>query len=447
MRDRAIEIVQKLQQAGYETYWVGGCVRDLILHHEPEDYDIATQAHPEQVRAIFPKAKSVGAQFGVMLVRLEDHDFEVATFREESDYQDGRRPNVVSYSTAERDAQRRDFTINAIFYDPLTERFIDYVDGRSDLRRGILRFIGDPDERIQEDFLRLLRAVRFKHRFDLEFEAKTQAAIKLHSSLVIEIASERILDELNKIIVHKSNGAAFHDLYELGLLFRLFPEVERLAKTPQPRAHHLEGDVLTHSFLVLDQVPPSSDLALYWAALLHDFGKGPAAHYEGDRIRFPNHASIGADWFVQTLSKRFKFPKKLTEDIAWLIDKHHWFDDFDRTKLATRFRYYDHPQFENLIKLHRADIYGCIPSVPESRQRPLDRLELILENYRYAHQERLLPSHKAQFLTGEEIMEITGLKPGKRVGELIEQLHELQVEGEIKTKQAAEKWLKDQARA
>jgi len=441
MKQAALEIVKKLQMAGHEAYWVGGCVRDLILHHEPEDYDIATSALPEDIVALWPKAKAIGVAFGVMLVRLGDHDFEVATFRTESDYLDGRRPSKIEFSTAEADAQRRDFTINGIFYDPLKDKFVDYVDGRSDLRRGLLRFIGDPDERIQEDFLRILRAVRFKHRFDLEFHVDTASALARHSSLVTEITVERILSELNKIIIQKSNGAAFHDGYDLGILSRFFPEIETLAKTPQPRLHHLEGDVLTHSFLVLDHIPEGEDLALYWAAFLHDFGKGPAAHYEGDRVRFPDHARLGAD-IAKQIAKRLKFPKRLTDDIAWLIEKHHWFDNFDQTKLVHKLQYYDHPQFKNLLKLHRADIYGCIPAVPGSRQKPLDRLLQIEEDYRYAHQQKLLPSYKQEFFTGEEIMQITGLKPGKKVGELKAQLHELQVLGKIKTKTAAKKWLK-----
>lgn len=439
LKDRAIKIVESLQVAGFEAYFVGGCVRDLILHHEPEDYDIATSAHPADILKIFPKAKAVGAEFGVMLV---DKDFEVATFREESDYLDGRRPSKVEYSTAEKDAQRRDFTINAIFYDPITEKFKDYVNGRSDLRRGILRFIGDPGERIQEDFLRILRAVRFKHRFDLEFHTDTKQALEKHSSLVSEITVERILLELNKIIIHRSNGAAFHELFELGILSRIFPEVDKLCKTPQPKKHHLEGDVLTHSCLALDQVPVNSNLALFWAAFLHDFGKGRALTYAEDRIRFPDHTQIGAEMFKSEIAPLLKFPKKLTQDVYWLIDKHHWFDDFDNTKLVTRLRYYDHPLFQDLLKLHRADIMGCIPSVPESRQRPLDRLHLIEENYHYAHQQKLCPSYKTEFFTGEEIMKITGLKPGKKVGELKRELHDLQVMGKIMTKDEAEVWLK-----
>jgi len=443
MKDAAIQLVQKLQNQGHETYWVGGCVRDLILHHEPVDYDIATIATPDQILQVFPKAKPIGAQFGVMLVKVEDHYFEVATFREEGEYLDGRRPTKVEFSSAEKDALRRDFTINAIFYDPITEKFIDFVKGRSDLRRGILRFIGDPDERIQEDFLRILRAVRFKHRFNLEFESATQKALKTHSSLVSEIAAERILDEMNKIIVHKSRAEAFHDLHELGILVRLFPQILQLAKTPQPAKHHQEGDVLAHSFLVLGAVPHNSDLALYWAAWFHDFGKGPAATRVGDRVRFPEHAQIGANIFKE-IAGVLKFPKKLTQDIHWLIDKHHWFDSFDNAKLVTRLHYYDHPQFENLLKLHRADIMGCIPGVPESRQKPLDRLHLIEENYHYAHQQKLCPSYKTEFFTGEEIMHITGLKPGKKVGELKKELHDLQVMGEITTIEAATAWIKQQ---
>jgi poly(A) polymerase len=443
MHKTATSIVGKLQDEGYTAFLVGGCVRDLQLGKEPLDYDIATDATPEQVATIFEKSWAIGKAFGVVLIEESGHKFEVATFREESDYRDGRRPEQVQYSNAEADALRRDFTINGIFYDPLLDRYHDFVGGRQDIADKILRFIGNPDTRVNEDFLRLLRAVRFRHRFDLAYDFDTGKALKTHASLVTQIAAERIIDELNKIIVHKSRAKALKDLYELGMLGKLFPEVEALADTDQPHDHHGEGDVLTHTFLVLEGMKEDEDLALYWAAFFHDYAKAKCKRWNGTMWTYPGHDQI-ADEMVAPLLKRLKFNNKLQADIIWLLRYKAIFETFYEMSLSKRLHYFDQPQFENLTKLERYDIAGCIPENEKEHQEALREIDLVHENWEYAHRAGLVPSSKPELYTGEEIMEITGIPASAKIGSLKASLRDLQMEGEIKTRKEAKLWLETQ---
>ncbi len=443
MHKTATNIVGTLQDQGFEAYLVGGCVRDLLLGEEPLDYDIATNARPEEVENIFKKTWPIGKSFGVILIEQDGHKFEVATFREEKNYQDGRRPETVEFSTAEYDALRRDFTINGIFYDPIIDKYHDFVGGKKDLANKVLRFIGNPDTRLQEDFLRLLRAVRFRHRFGLDYDYDTGLALKKHASLVTQIAAERVSDELNKIIIHKARAAAFKDLYELGLLAKLFPEVEALAKTDQPKDHHQEGDVLTHTFLVLQNMAEGEDPALYWAAFFHDYAKAKCKYWDGTQWSYPGHDQI-ADDLVAPLLERLKFSNKLQADILWLLHYKPIFESFYDMKLSKRLHYFDQPGFENLIKLEKADLMGCIPEDKKEHQEAFLELEKIHENWEFAHNAGILPSHKPELYTGEEIMEITGIPPSARIGELKAQLRELQMDDIIKTRAEAKTWLKEQ---
>ncbi|NCP67141.1 CCA tRNA nucleotidyltransferase [bacterium] len=440
MHKTATNIVGKLQDHGFTAFLVGGCVRDLLLGQEPKDYDIATNAKPEEVEAVFENTWPIGKSFGVILIEEAGHKFEVATFREEDSYQDGRRPTIVKYSNAEEDALRRDFTINGIFYDPIIDKHYDYVGGRKDLADKVLRFIGNPDTRVQEDFLRLLRAVRFRHRFSLDYDYDTGVALKTHASLVTQIAAERVSDELNKIIVHKSRAAALADLFNLGILAKLFPEVEALANTDQPSDHHQEGDVLTHTFLVLQQMNEGEDLALYWAAFFHDYAKAKCKKWDGERWTYPGHDQV-ADDLVAPLLERLKFSKKLQTDILWLLHYKPIFESFYEMNLSKRLHYFDEPQFENLLKLEMADLKGCVPEDEKEHQTALLELKKIQENWQYAHHAGILPSSKPELYTGEEIIEITGIPPSARIGELKAALRERQINGEISTRKEAKAWL------
>lgn len=437
MKNTAAEIVKKLKNAGFEAYYAGGCVRDLILNKEPEDFDIATSAFPEQIEDLFEKTYPIGKSFGVILIEENGHHFEIATFRSDSGYSDGRRPDAVMFTHAEEDAQRRDFTINGIFYDPVEEKFIDFVDGKSDLKRGLLRFIGNPDERINEDFLRILRAVRFKNRFDLDYEHNTLRALKLHASLVTQVSAERIREELTKILMHPSRAEALDDLMEFGILERILPEVERMRHTPQPADLHSEGDTFIHTKLCLQNIPPEEkSVELLWATFLHDVGKPDTIQYQGERIRFFNHQTVGAE-IAKKILKRLKFSNNSKQKILWMIENHHVFDQFKDMRLVKKFRFFDNPEFENLCELHRADIYGTIPKNMKGRKLALEEIDLILDNFRYAKSEKLLPSQRKEFLGGKEIIDLLGIEPGAQVGVIKEALHEAQVENEVKTREEA----------
>ena len=307
-RQTAIEIVRALRVAGHTAYFAGGCVRDMLRGVPPNDYDVATSATPEQVRSFFPRAIEVGAQFGVMVVVADDARFEVATFRSDDAYIDGRRPTSVTFSTPEADAQRRDFTVNGLFYDPLEDRVLDHVGGGADIERRLIRCIGDPVARFSEDKLRLLRAVRFASTLGYEIEADTLAAIQRLAGEITVISAERIRDELIKIFTGPDAGRGLRLLDTSGLLVVVLPEVAAMKGVEQPPQFHPEGDVFTHTCLMMDRLQkPSVTLAL--ATLLHDVGKPPTFQRAPDRIRFNDHDVIGAQ-MAATILGRLRFPKR-----------------------------------------------------------------------------------------------------------------------------------------
>lgn len=442
MKSTATRIVQTLQDHGFEAYFVGGCVRDMLLGETPKDIDIATNALPDQIEDIFENTYSIGKHFGVILIENNGFHFEIATFRSDSGYSDGRRPDYVTFSSAEHDALRRDFTINGILYDPLTDQYLDFVDGQRDLRRGLLKFIGAPERRIQEDFLRILRAVRFKNRFDLAYDHDTWRALKKHGSLLIDISAERIIDEMTKILTHPSRHKALDDLWHCGVLQKLIPELIQLSKTPQPSSHHREGDALTHTFLVLEKLPPDESPELYWAALFHDIGKAFTFHNEGNRIRFPDHKDVSAEK-AQNFCRRMKFSRYSTQKVTWLVEHHHLFDNFQKMKLVTKFEYFEHPFFTDLLKLARADVLGSIPTDYTTQNTYLAQLDMIEENYAYARSEKILPSHYPELLNGNDIMQALDLPPGKQIKDLKKDVRHAQIEGVLKTKKEAIQFVKE----
>lgn len=440
MKPTATKIVQTLQNNGFKAYFVGGCVRDMILGLEPQDIDIATDARPLDIAHLFEKTYPIGKHFGVVLIQENNHHFEVATFRSDSGYSDGRRPDFVTYSDPSSDALRRDFTLNGIFYDPIKDQYLDFVEGMSDLKRGILRFIGDPDMRIREDFLRILRAIRFKNRFNLVYDTSTQKALQKHSSLIVDISVERIIDEMNKILAHKSRKKALEELWGFGILPIIIPELKILEKTPQPPLHHQEGNVLRHTFLVLDALSDEECREVYWAALFHDAGKGPTAHYEEGRIHFPNHSKSSVQ-IADNFCRKMNFSRFSRKKITWLVEHHHLFDHYEDMKLATRLHYFDHPFFDELLVLAKADLLGSIPQTYETQNEALKKLHLIEENYAYAHTNKILPSYRKELITGKDILDILKIDPGKKVGEIKEKIRFLQLEGEIKTREEALEYL------
>ena len=304
MRTAAIQVVKKLQEEGYQAVFAGGCVRDQLLGLTPKDYDVATSATPDEVIRHFPQAVTVGAHFGVVLVKVQGYAIEIATFRTDGSYADGRKPESVTFATIEEDASRRDFTINGLFYDPITETLLDFVDGQKDLEAGRLRAIGDAKERFAEDHLRLLRAIRFATRFEFQIGDETWAALRELAPKITRISPERIRDELDRIWVHSHRVKGFDLLVESGLMLAILPEILKLQGCEQPPQWHPEGDVFVHTRIMLDMLPDEASLPLVLSVLFHDIGKPATYSFDqaNDRIRFNGHDRVGADMTEKILS-------------------------------------------------------------------------------------------------------------------------------------------------
>ncbi len=432
----ALAVARGLRAAGHQGYFVGGAVRNWLFGVPNEDIDLVTDARPDRLRAIFRSAHGVGAHFGVMLVRESGHVFEVATFRSEGSYVDRRRPAEVRFGTLEEDVHRRDFTINALYYDPIDRRLIDLVGGRDDLGARRLRTVGDPLRRFDEDALRLIRAVRFAVRYDLELDPGTVAAICSLAGTLAEISIERVAEELIRILTGPHPGRAMHLMSDLGLWAPIIPEIEPMHGCEQPPEFHPEGDVFVHTAMALDQAraawfdehgaaPPA---ALMLGTLLHDVGKPPTFERAEDRIRFPEHQRIGAA-MADAIARRLRLSNRLREEAVALVEHHMRFMDVPRMKRSTLRRFLGREDFELHLALHKAD---CLSS-----HRKLDNWEFCrAERGAFgaeAREQALLPP---PLVTGDDLIEL-GLKPGPHFGKLLEAVRERQLEGELADKGAA----------
>jgi poly(A) polymerase len=432
MKPTSIEIIKILKKAGHEAYWAGGCVRDILLGVKPKDFDIVTSAKPDEIEQLLEHTIPIGKQFGVILAVQNGHHFEVATFRSDSGYSDGRRPDAVTFTTAKEDAFRRDFTINGMFYDPLEDKVIDYVGGQQDLEARLIRFIGNPHERIMEDHLRVLRAIRFKNVLDFQYEPETYNALHKHASLLVDrVANERIRDELNKIIISKHAVNAFQDLEDTGVLKIILPEIQKMKGTPQPYEYHKEGDVWNHAMQSLASLPEDASLSLRWATLLHDVGK-PETFTLKDRIRFDSHDRKSRDIAYQMLT-RLRLDKKTIDEVCWLIEHHMMMVAFEKMTPGRRLHWFLHPYFKNLLKLYESDARGTTP-------QHLDLVEKIQRMYNEGLKK--MPKLPKPLLKGEDIMTALKIPPGQKVGEILEAVREKQLEGELKTKKKAMEWVK-----
>ncbi len=434
MRIHAIDIIKTLQAKGFQTYFAGGCVRDMLLGINSKDFDIVTSATPGQIEAIFEKTIPIGKQFGVILVEQGGNHFEVATFRSDASYSDGRHPDAVIFTNAEEDAKRRDFTINGMFYDPVTEQIHDYVGGQKDLEAHLIRFIGNPDQRIEEDHLRLLRAVRFKNQFDFQYEPETYAAIKSHSKLILQkVSTERIRDEFSKMLMDKTfPSMAFNEMSQLGLLELIIPELERLHGCAQPFEYHHEGDVWTHTMNAIDTLAPDTPLTGRLATLFHDIGK-PDTFQLAERIRFDSHANIGSK-ITEQIMHRLNFPTQQIVEVSWSIAHHMMMTSFLEMNDGRLMHWFHHPAFPHLLTLMKADAEGTIPS-------DLSLYTKIENLYRLKMAEH--PELPKPLLTGEEIMLIAGLPAGPKIGELKAILLEAQIDKKINTRGQAESLVKE----
>lgn len=413
---------------GYRALLAGGCVRDMILGIEPKDYDIATNARPDEIAALFPRTVGVGAAFGVMLVMRDEGAFEVATFRKDGPYLDGRHPASVEFRDEHEDAQRRDFTINAMFYDPAREEVVDYVHGRDDLRSGIVRTVGDPRKRFAEDHLRILRAVRFAARFDYEIDQDTFAAMRAMAELVLTTSAERIRDELLKMLTEGHAKRAFELMDAAGLLPILLPEIDAMKGCEQPPEFHPEGDVYTHTLLMLDLMEnPSPALAL--GVLLHDVGKPPTQTFE-DRIRFNNHDKVGAR-MSEELLRRLHMPRHDIERVSWMVENHMRVAVAPEMRESKLKRFVREEAFPELLELCRLDCLGSHCKV--------DTIDWLKDYIANLKPEQVKP---APLLTGNDLIAM-GYTPGPLFSEILTTLEDKQLEGQLGTRKGAEDFVSE----
>lgn len=409
-------------------------MRDMLLGIKPKDFDIVTSATPDEIEDILEHTIPVGKQFGVILAVKNKHHFEVATFRSDSGYSDGRRPDAVTFTTAKEDAKRRDFTINGMFYDPIKDKVIDYVGGQKDLDAKLIRFIGDPHKRILEDHLRVLRAIRFKNEYNFQYEPKTYNALSWHASIVVDrVSNERIMAELNKMIISTPPSAAFNDMEDVGVLKIVLPELQNLKGCAQPYRYHKEGDVWNHTMMAIDSLPETASLAVRWATLLHDVGK-PDTFKLKERIRFDKHVTRSSE-IARKVLNRLRFPKKAVNQICWIIEHHMMMIPLTTMAEGRKRHWFLHPYFLNLMQLFKADIEGTIP-------QDFSLYDEIYDLYRKSMKE--VPKEPKPLLKGEDIMKELGIKPGEKVGQILDKLREKQLAKELKTKKQALKWLKSQ---
>jgi poly(A) polymerase len=426
----AHSIVARLREAGHEAYTVGGAVRDRLLARAPQDVDVATSATPEQVAALFPRTVGVGASFGVMLVVGDAIQTEVATFRIDGGYIDGRHPDAVEFSDARHDAERRDFTINALFYDPAEERVIDFVGGVADLARGCLRTVGDPRRRFGEDYLRMLRAMRFATRYGFALSADTAAAIAEFADRVVRISAERIYTELTKMLTGPHPHKAIAGLEESGLLEQVLPEITAMRGVQQPAEFHPEGDVWTHTLLLLANMAHPCP-ALAWGVLLHDVGKPPTfAIGKHGRETFPCHASVGAE-MAEAILRRLKCSRELIEQVRTLVYYHMSFADVQRMRPATLRRMIGRDTFSLELELHRIDCMAC--------HGKLRNWVFLLDKLRELGDQPPVP---APLITGRDLL-ARGMAAGPAMGALLRSIHDLYLDGQLADRSAALAWLDD----
>jgi poly(A) polymerase len=439
LKDFATSIVHTLRQRGFQAYLVGGCVRDLLLRREPKDYDVATNATPQQVMDVFPETYAVGAQFGVVLVPVSEdvasnvptnvasklNAVEVATFRSDIGYSDGRHPDEVRFSQDPReDVARRDFTINGMLLDPESGEVLDFVGGRKDLEAGVIRTIGEPERRFGEDKLRMLRAVRFAVRFEYEIEPETFAAMRRLAHEIGTVSRERVRDELTRMLTEGHARRAFLLLDESGLLKEVLPDISKMKGVAQPAEFHPEGDVFVHTLLLLENLPSPCPLTLAWGALLHDVGKPSTFRVAPDRIRFDNHVEVGVK-MAEEICRCLRFSNDDTAQILALVENHMRFGHATLMKESTLKRFLRLPAFDEHLALHRAD---CLAS-----HRNLSTYEFVREKRAEIPPEKMRPT---PLVTGDDLI-AAGHAPGPKFREILNAVEDAQLEGRLLSRDAA----------
>jgi poly(A) polymerase len=431
-REMANSICDTLRGSSYQALLVGGCVRDLLLGREATDYDVTTDATPEQVMVLFPESVAVGAQFGVMLIPRDGLKVEVATFRSDVGYTDGRHPDSVIYAkTPQEDVQRRDFTINGLLMRHDSGEVLDYVGGQADLQAKVIRAIGDPDRRFTEDKLRMMRAVRFAARFGFEIEAETFCAIRRHVAEIHQVSPERLREELTKMLTEGAARRALELLDETWLLQQVLPEIAAMKGVEQPPQFHPEGDVWIHTRMMLEGLPSNTSPTLAWGVLLHDVGKPPtfqSAAATGDRIRFNNHVEVGVR-MAEAICERLRFSNEDTEQILALVDNHMKFGAVEEMRASTLKKFVRLPHFEEHLVLHRLD---CLSS-----HRHLESYEYVQRFLEMTPPEQVRPQ---RLLTGDDLQSM-GFQPGPLFSQILQALENAQLDGQITTREEAEEYV------
>jgi poly(A) polymerase len=454
-RSAALDVIRTLRNRGYQAYLVGGCVRDLLLGREPADYDVSTDATPDEVMRIFPRTLTVGAQFGVVLVPLKSlgieaceseadaashpHCIEVATFRSDGAYSDGRHPDSVRYTDDPReDVQRRDFTINGLMLDPAeggengrgwASQVLDFVGGRADLQNKVIRTIGDPERRFTEDKLRMLRAVRFAARFEYAIDAATMQSIQRLAPRIAQVSRERVRDELTKMLTEGRAARAFELLDDSRLLPQVLPEVAKMKGVEQPPQFHPEGDVWVHTLLLLKNLPTGASRTLAWGALLHDVGKPPTFRIAPDRIRFDGHVEIGVK-MAEQICQRLRMSNDDTEQIMALVANHMKFPEVRRMRESTFKRFIRQPRFDEHLELHRLDCLGS--------HGKLDLYDFTKEKAESLPPDEVRPE---PLISGYDLIK-AGYQPGPHFKEILAAIEDAQLEGTLSTRAEALEWVK-----
>jgi len=430
LKNKATKIVKILQKNGYEAVFAGGCVRDMLLDITPNDYDIATSATPEVVESLFKNTKAVGKAFGVILVKFRGTDFEVATFRNDGNYSDGRRPDFITFSSMTEDAMRRDFTINAMFYDPVKKKVIDFVNGRKDLDNKVIRFVGNADERIKEDHLRLLRAVRFALRFNFSLQLFILNDIKRNAHLVRKVAAERIREELVKMIEVGRPRLMIRFLFSTHLMHEILPEMVALKDSPQHPKFHPEGDVLEHTILVMEKLigeRPEVQLA----GMFHDIAKPVTLKFDNGRPTNKGHDAVGSD-MVEQIMLRLKFSTDEIELVKNLVAdhmRHHVVKQFRKSTLK---RYLALPYIDELMLLNEADT--------RSASGNMEHIDFLKEKMDEWEPEVIKPK---PLVTGHDLIKL-GFKPGPIITTILDRVSDLQLEGEVANKRQTLKAVRDE---
>ena len=430
-RQAAEHVAHTLREHGFQAYFVGGCVRDLLRGAEPKDYDVATDAMPTQVQELFPRSLAVGAQFGVVIALEGDHRIEIATFRNDGLYSDGRRPKEVSFSRDPReDVLRRDFTVNGLLLDPATGEVLDFVEGQKDLERRVIRAIGNPERRFEEDHLRMLRAVRFAACLDYAIDPETFAAIHRLSAKIVNVSAERVRDELLRILASGHARQGFELLDATGLLEKILPENAAMKGVEQPPEYHPEGDVWIHTLLMLEALPGDCSPTLALGVLLHDVGKPPTFRVAPDRIRFDNHVPIGMR-MAEAICRRLRLSQEETAHVVALVEHHLQFRDAPRMRASTLKRFLRLPKFEEHLALHRLD---CLSS-----HRNLEHYEWVRAKLAELTEEQIRPP---RLLTGYDLIQM-GHQPGPRFTEILQAVEDAQLEREINSREEALKFVQE----